>query len=201
MTIHSIDDNLGLPKPYLVSRVLANAPWAQKVPCFLRHRRDHPVWRPVHFSAVLQISGAPPLPPASGRLAALRGAVVPSSRPVLAHLFSIVAGIGRVENTKTLKLNGLFPHLLGLPDFPHRDTLRQFLWRFDAQTLRDLKATHDLLRLELFQRLGLLWNAVVVMDATQLTVYGRQEGATVGYNKAHKGKASYSPLLSNEGRC
>jgi hypothetical protein len=119
----------------------------------------------------------------------------------LAHLFSIVAGIGRVENTKSLKLNGLFPHLLGLPDFPHRDTLRQFLWRFDAQTLRDLKTAHDLLRRELFQRLGLLWNAVVDMDATQLTVYGRQEGTTVGYNKTHKGKASYSPLLSNEGRC
>ena len=119
----------------------------------------------------------------------------------LAHLFAIVAGIGRVENTKTLKLNGLFPKLLGLPDFPHRDTLRHFLWRFNAQNLRDLKVTHDHLRRELFQRLGLLWNAVVDMDATQLTVYGRQEGATVGYNKAHKGKASYSPLLSNEGRC
>lgn len=119
----------------------------------------------------------------------------------LAHLFAIVAGIGRVENTKTLKLNGLFPNLLGLPDFPHRDTLRQFLWRFDAATLRNLKASHDLLRRELFQRLNLLWNAVVDMDATQLTVYGKQEAATVGYNKAHRGKASYSPLLSNEGRC
>lgn len=119
----------------------------------------------------------------------------------LAHLFSIVAGIGRVENTKALKLNGLFPNLLGLPDFPHRDTLRQFLWRFDSRNLRDLKATHNHLRRELFQRLGLLWNAVVDMDATQLTVYGKQEAATVGYNKAHKGKASYSPLLSNEGRC
>jgi len=118
----------------------------------------------------------------------------------LAHLFTIVAGIGRVENTKSLKLNGLFPNLLGLPDFPHRDTLRQFLWRFDAPMLRNLKAAHDLLRRELFQRMNLLWNAVVDMDATQLTVYGKQESATVGYNKAHKGKASYSPLLTNEGR-
>jgi hypothetical protein len=118
----------------------------------------------------------------------------------LAHLFANVAGIGRVENTKALNLNGLFPHLLGLPDFPHRDTLRQFLWRFDAPMLRNLKAAHDLLRRELFQRMKLLWNAVVDMDATQLTVYGKQEAATVGYNKAHKGKASYSPLLTNEGR-
>lgn len=118
----------------------------------------------------------------------------------LAHLFAIVAGIGRVENTKVLKLNGLFPHLLGLPDFPHRDTLRTFLRRFTVQHVRSLQAAHDHLRQNLFPRLGLSWNAVVDMDATQLTVYGQQEGATVGYNKAHKGKASYSPLLSNEGR-
>jgi hypothetical protein len=38
------------------------------------------------------------------------------------------------------------------------------------------------------------------MDATQLTVYGNQEGASAGYNKAKRGKKSYSPLLSSEGR-
>lgn len=118
----------------------------------------------------------------------------------LAHLFAIVAGIGRIENTKVLKLNGLFPHLLGMADFPPRDTLRHFLRRFTVESLRGLHVAHNQLRQELFRRMGLSWNAVVDMDATQLTVYGRQEGATVGYNKAHRGKASYSPLLSNEGR-
>lgn len=118
----------------------------------------------------------------------------------LAHLFAIVAGIGRIENTKVLKLNGLFPHLLGMPDFPHRETLRHFLRRFTVDNLRGLQAAHNQLRRELFRRMSLSWNAVVDMDATQLTVYGRQEGATIGYNKAHKGKASYSPLLTNEGR-
>ena len=45
----------------------------------------------------------------------------------LAHLFAIVAGIGRIENTQSLIHNGLIPPLLGLPEFPHRDTLRSFL--------------------------------------------------------------------------
>src|SRR5262245_20089595 len=56
----------------------------------------------------------------------------------LAHLFSIVAGIGRVENTQSLVHNGLIPPLLGLPDFPHRDTLRTFLWRFGPTELQSV---------------------------------------------------------------
>ena len=48
----------------------------------------------------------------------------------LAHVFALVAGIGRIENTQSLLHNGLIPPILGLPDFPHRDTLRTFLWRF-----------------------------------------------------------------------
>jgi hypothetical protein len=118
----------------------------------------------------------------------------------LAHLFAIVAGLGRIENTQSLKLNGLFPHLLGLPDFPHKDTLRSFLWRFTPTDLQSLKSAHNELREELLQRIGICWNAVVDMDATHLTVYGNQEGATVGYNQAKRGKRSYSPLLSSEGR-
>jgi hypothetical protein len=45
----------------------------------------------------------------------------------LAHVFSIVAGLGRVENTQCLIHNRLIPPLLGLNEFPHRDTLRTFL--------------------------------------------------------------------------
>jgi len=56
----------------------------------------------------------------------------------LAHLFAIVAGIGRIENTQSLIHNGLIPPLLGLPEFPHRDTLRSFLWRFGPEELRSL---------------------------------------------------------------
>src|SRR5690349_6763997 len=53
----------------------------------------------------------------------------------LTHLYAKVAGLGRVESLKNLKLNGLLPALLGLPELPHRDTLRSFLWRFSSQDL------------------------------------------------------------------
>lgn len=120
----------------------------------------------------------------------------------LAHLFAIIAGIGRIENTQSLVHNGLLPPILGLPNFPHRDTLRTFLWRQDPQTLQSLQAAHDKLRTDFFNRLGLLYSAVVDADTTALITYGYQEGAAMGYvpKRRHR-QPSYAPILSTEGRC
>jgi hypothetical protein len=118
----------------------------------------------------------------------------------LAHIFALVAGIGRVENTQTLVHNGLIPPILGLPNFPHRDTLRTFLWRFNALSLRRLQSAHDKLRAFLFQVLELLYSATVDADTTTMMVYGHQEGVALGYipKRRHK-KPSYAPILSSEG--
>ena len=119
----------------------------------------------------------------------------------LAHLFAIVAGIGRIESIQSLIHNGLIPPLLGLPDLPHRDTLRTFLWRFEPAHLRSLQAAHDKLRAGLMPPLGLRYSAVVDADTTALMTYGHQEGAAVGYiPKRRHGRPSYAPLLSSEGR-
>ena len=119
----------------------------------------------------------------------------------LAHVFSIVVGLGRIENTQCLVHNGLIPPLLGLNDFPHRDTLRAFLLRFGAESLRSLQAAHDTLRAELFRRLGLLFSATVDADTTTLITYGSQEGVARGYvPKRRHWQPSYAPLLSSEGR-
>jgi hypothetical protein len=119
----------------------------------------------------------------------------------LAHLFAIIAGIGRVESTQSLIHNGLLPPLLGLPDFPHRDTLRSFLWRFDSMHLKHLQTAHDRLRHELCQRLGLLYSAIIDADTTALITYGSQEGTAVGYiPKRRHGQPSYAPIISSEGK-
>ena len=119
----------------------------------------------------------------------------------LAHVFSIVAGLGRIENTQCLIHNGLIPPLLGMNDFPHRDTLRIFLLRFSADSLRSLEAAHDKLRAELFRRLGVLYSAVIDADTTALMTYGSQEGVARGYiPKRRHTQSSYAPILSSEGR-
>jgi len=119
----------------------------------------------------------------------------------LAHVFSIVGGLGRVENTQCLIHNGLIPPLLGLNDFPHRDTLRTFLRRFGPQSLRSLVAAHDKVRAELFRRLDLLYSATVDADTTTLLTYGSQEGVARGYiPKRRHTQSYYAPILSSEGR-
>jgi hypothetical protein len=120
---------------------------------------------------------------------------------LLAHMLAIVAGIGRIENTQSLISNGLIPPLLGLANFPHRDTLRTFLWRFSLKNLRSLKAAHDKLRKDLFERLGVSYSAVVDADTTTLMTYGFQEGVALGYipKRAHT-QRSYAPIISSEGR-
>lgn len=118
----------------------------------------------------------------------------------LAHVTSIVAGLGRIENTQSLAHNGLIPPLLGLNDFPHRDTLRTFLLRFDAQSLRSLEAAHDKLRREVLRRLGPLYSAIIDADTTTLMTYGSQEGVARGYiPKRRHSQGSYAPILSSEG--
>ncbi|MGD0266834.1 MAG: IS1380 family transposase [Candidatus Methylomirabilota bacterium] len=118
----------------------------------------------------------------------------------LAHLFASVAGIGRIESTQSLVHNGLLPPLLGLPDFPHRDTLRTFLWRFGPQDLQHLQTAHDKLRAHLFPRLGLRYSAIVDADTTALVTHGQQEGTAVGYlRKRRHRQRSYAPLLASEG--
>lgn len=119
----------------------------------------------------------------------------------LAHVFAIVAGIGRIENAQSLIHNGLIPPLLGLPDFPHRDTLRSFLWRFGPKELKSLQVAHDRLRHQLFHRLALLYSAIVDADTTALITYGSQEGVAVGWIPQRRhGQASYAPIISSEGR-
>jgi Transposase DDE domain group 1 len=119
----------------------------------------------------------------------------------LAHLFAIVTGIGRIENTQALIHNGLIPPLLGLPEFPHRDTLRSFLWRFGPNELHALVAAHDRLRQELFFRLGLRYSAIIDADTTALITYGSQEGTAIGYvPKRRHSQPSYAPIISSEGK-
>jgi len=119
----------------------------------------------------------------------------------LSHIFAIVVGLGRIENTQSLLHNGLIPPLLGLSDFPHRDTLRTFLLRFGPQSLRSLETAHDKLRSELFARFGVLFNATIDADTTALMTYGTQEGVARGYipKRRHR-QSSYAPILSSEDR-
>ncbi len=118
------------------------------------------------------------------------------SETVLALLYPIMVGLGRIDATGILKRNGVFRYLTGLKSYPDATTLRRFLLRFAQEGLSAFLRLHDSLRVRMLSGAR---KVILDLDTTVLTVYGRQEGARIGYNPKKRGRPSYHPLLCFEG--
>ena len=117
---------------------------------------------------------------------------------VLALIWPWILGLDRIETACLLRSNGTFQFLTGLPSFPDPQTLRRFLLNAPAAFAEQLERANDRL-LQWFthqptRRSRLIWD----LDSTVLTVFGHQEGATVGYNPRRRGRRSYQPLVCME---
>lgn len=119
---------------------------------------------------------------------------------VLCLLYSMVAGLKRISDTRILAYNRSFQRLLGLTRFPSDTTLRQFLRGLSPGELRGLMKVHDLLRARLRdyprRRTSAIWDC----DSTVLPLYGWTiQGARLGYNPKKPGRPSYHPVVVFEG--
>jgi hypothetical protein len=108
----------------------------------------------------------------------------------LALLFVIMAGLRRINKTEILQYNGAFLSLLGLPRFPDQSTLRRFLRRLPAKTIRELVSPHDQFRTRLFSLPKARTTLTFDLDSVVLTIYGRVQFARVGYNPKKHGRRS-----------
>ncbi|MGQ0570991.1 MAG: IS1380 family transposase [Armatimonadota bacterium] len=119
------------------------------------------------------------------------------SETLLAALYPVILGMERLGTTESLKHNGVFQYLTGLPGYPDPTSLRRFLHRFaDAGRAGFLKV-HDRYRQAMLT--SLRRRPIVDLDASVLTVYGRQEKSAVGYNPRKRGRPSYLAVLCFEG--
>lgn len=121
-----------------------------------------------------------------------------SSELILALIFAIIMGLRRINKTDILQYNGAFLEMLGLKRFPDQSTLRRFLKRLPPKTIRQIARLHDSLRAYLFPFPKKRTSLVFDLDSTVLIIYGRAEGARVGYNPKKPGRRSYHPLLCFE---
>lgn len=122
-----------------------------------------------------------------------------TSEELLALIYPISLGLNRIETTQLLKRNGVFQYLTGLCTYPDPTTLRRFLFRMAPLALPKLRRLHDRLLLTMILKPALPTRAIFDLDSTVLTLYGRQEGAEVGYNPKKPGRPSYHPLLCFNG--
>lgn len=118
---------------------------------------------------------------------------------LLALVYPIALGIGRIEATHFLRQNGVFQYLTGLPAYPNATTLRRFLLRMAPLSLPKLRKFHDKLLSVMILKPHPPTRIIFDMDSTVLVLYGKQEMALIGYNPKKRGRPSYHPLLCFNG--
>ena len=120
------------------------------------------------------------------------------SELILALMFAIIMGLRRINKTEILQYNGAFLEILGLERFPDQSSLRRFLKRLPNKTIRQLVRVHDSLRSHLFALPRMRHSLTFDVDSSVFTIYGKAEGARVGYNPKKHGRRSYHPLFCFE---
>ncbi len=120
------------------------------------------------------------------------------SELILAMLYAIIMGLKRINKTEILQYNGFFLEILGLSRFPDQTTLRRFLKRLSPQAIRQLVRLHDSLRAYLFGLPGKPSSLIFDLDSVVIVIYGKQQGARIGYNPKKPGRRSYHPLFCFE---
>jgi len=117
---------------------------------------------------------------------------------IMALIYPVILGLDRLETASLLRSNGTFQYLTGLQSYPDAQSLRRFLLQAAPEFREQVHRLNDQL-LEQFIHLPEHRSRLILdLDSTVLTVFGRQEGAAVGYNPRYRGKRSYDPLLCLE---
>jgi hypothetical protein len=116
----------------------------------------------------------------------------------LAVMYPIILGLDRLENSSLLRSDTTFQYLTGLPSYPNPQSLRRFLLHAPPEFRQQLHRFNDRLLQHFIHRPEHRSRLILDLDSTVVTVFGRQEGAEVGYNPRYRGKRSYDPLLCLE---
>ena len=120
------------------------------------------------------------------------------SQMLLGLIYPIILGLDRLETASLLRANGSFQYLTGLPSYPDPQTLRRFLLQAPPGFRQQLHRFNDRLLRQFIHQPEHRSRLILDLDSTVVTVFGRQEGAEVGYNPRYRGKRSYDPLLCLE---
>ena len=117
---------------------------------------------------------------------------------ILLILFLLIAGVQRINRSAKLQYDGFFLSLLGLETLPDESSIRRFLKRLSPDAIRQLACLHDKLRRELFSVPSTRSSLTFHLDSVVLTLWGKQQGARLGYNPKARGRRSYHPILCFE---
>jgi hypothetical protein len=110
-------------------------------------------------------------------------------RDILGTLFlSVLSGHRRYAHITALRADGVTPALLGMDALVAEDTVRRALTAIDAQAGRGWLQTH--LDASVLPLMSAPW--ILDVDVTVKPLYGKQEGAIIGYNPKKPGRPSHA---------
>lgn len=117
-----------------------------------------------------------------------------NSQLMLSVIAASMCGVSHLSNVAVFTNDILVKSLLGLPNGINKDVIStrfKSLGESGARLLEDLNGKRLYRQLKKFD----LEHLVLDADSTVKTVFGNQQGASVGYNPHKKGAKSYHPLL------
>jgi len=117
---------------------------------------------------------------------------------ILVLIYIMIAGIGRIENTKSLGYNGVIQKILGIKKFPHSTAIRRFLYRLTPDGIRQIVKVHNIIQGKIFCISHPKTSITLDIDGTVLTVFGKQQRTKVGFNPKRRGARSYMAMLCFE---
>jgi hypothetical protein len=108
---------------------------------------------------------------------------------ILGTLFlSVLSGHRRYAHIAALRADGVIPGLLGMEGIVAEDTVRRALQAMDEDAGRSWLQTH--LDASVLPLLSAPW--IMDIDVTVKPLYGKQEGALIGYNPKKPGRPSHA---------
>ena len=103
-------------------------------------------------------------------------------------LLSVLSGYTRYSHISALRNDGVNPPMLGMNKVVSEDSARRAIQKIEEKAGNNWLEKH--LRKSYAPLLSIPW--IMDIDTTTKTLYGKQEGAEVGYNPSKPGKASHN---------
>jgi hypothetical protein len=155
---------------------------------FDEHTPVSPLGPLVFFAQFLQASGRFEALCQDAPLAYGSPNAYPAREVIGTLVLGILAGHWRYAHLSALRFDAVAPGLLGLGGLVSEDSVRRGLRRIDQLTGRQWLTGH--LRQSWWEFLSTPW--ILDVDTTIKPIYGRQEGARVGYNPQKPGRPSHA---------
>jgi hypothetical protein len=122
---------------------------------------------------------------------------MPGFRFVLAMVLALYVGFSRLNHLQFLQREPMLTGILEVGTLPVQSTFWRFLASLHLTAARQLLEVSRHMRQRVWEAAHVELKEVTLdTDTTVQTVYGRHMGARKGYNRKHRGKKSYQPILT-----